>query len=310
MQKTTVVVLAAAAFGLGMAVMFALPAPRGLDDASERALADLDGRLAELMTALIKLELSVTHTREAQQETRDAIDALAVRVQALEHGAAAPAATENPASGVNTAGGSAPAPGTAVDGDSAPTPSAFRELLERALVVDGPRLSPEEEQRFWDAARTTPLLAGVIGSMEEAVKADPENVEKRMELSRAYVAKLLTLPSGMEQSVWALKAENEWQQVLTRNPEHWEAQYSLGVNWSYWPDYTNKTPDAIKALERAVQLQEAADARPEQADAYLHLSRCYVKQGNAQKAKEVLDRGLARHPGNEKLSQSLDAMAK
>lgn len=298
MQKTIAVLLAAAAFGLGMAVTFQLGASRGLDSESDRAVAGLDGRLGELMTALDKLDVSVARTRAAQQETRDAIDALALRVTALERHSGPPQAVERLASGVSTAD------------EGVPVPSAFRALFDRVMDIDGPRPAPEEEQRFWEAARTTPLLAGVIAKLEEEVKADPENIATRMDLSRSYVAKLMTLPTGMEQGVWALKAEGEWQEVLTRDPAHWEAQYSLGVSWTFWPDYLNKTPDAIKALERSVQLQEAADARPEQADAYWYLSRCYVKQGNSQKAREVLDRGLTRHPGNDKLAQSLDTMAK
>jgi tetratricopeptide (TPR) repeat protein len=129
-----------------------------------------------------------------------------------------------------------------------------------------------------------------------------------MGLAQAYVAKLMSIPQGPEQGLWSNKAVQQWQAVLEKDPDHWEARYSLAFNWSMWPDFLNKTPDAIREFEKVREVQERQTPEAKHADTYLQLSRLYVKQGKADKAKDVLRSGLGRFPQDEDLKKALASM--
>jgi tetratricopeptide (TPR) repeat protein len=186
----------------------------------------------------------------------------------------------------------------------------FAGLIDRIMGLGGAPLTPEEQQRFWETARTTDVLAGIVADLESAVQEHPEDVDARMDLSRSYVVKLMSVPDGPERGAWALKAEAQWQEVLGRQPDHWEAQYSLGFSWSQWPDFLNKTGDAVKAFERTREIQEMGDPQAYHADTYLQLSRLYMKQGNAERARAVLESGAGRHPDDKKIAEALAGMGK
>lgn len=206
--------------------------------------------------------------------------------------------------------GAAAAEGAAV----APKPTAAdrkaqAEEMDALLkkVFEG-TATDEEEQRFWELARTTGRLDEMIKTLEGKVAESPGDLDARMNLAQAYISKLLTLPSGPEQGLWSGKAVTQWKKVLEAEPEHWEARYSLAFNWSMWPDFLNKTPDAIAEFEKLREIQERGAATDQQADTYFQLSRLYLKQGKRDKAQEVLRTGIARHPTSAHLKKALDSM--
>jgi len=179
-------------------------------------------------------------------------------------------------------------------------------LLEK--VFSG-KATEEEEHRFWELARTTGRVDDLIQSLEGKVKDAPGDVPARMNLAQAYIAKLLTIPDGPEKGLWSMKAEGQWKKVLEAEPDHWEARYSLAFNWSMWPDFLNKTPDAIREFEKLKEVQEHGSPQDHQADTYFQLSRLYLKQGKRDKAQEILKTGLSRHPESSELRKALDALA-
>ena len=129
-----------------------------------------------------------------------------------------------------------------------------------------------------------------------------------MQLAQAYISKLMSIPPGMEQAVWSNKAVAQWEAVLKTDPEHWDARFSLAFNWSMWPDFLNKTPDAIREFEKVREVQERSTPDEKHAQTYFQLSRLYQKQGKSDKAKEALRAGLTRFPQDAELKKALESL--
>lgn len=184
----------------------------------------------------------------------------------------------------------------------------FAALLALGVLEDGSEATPEQQARFWELARTTGALTDLMASLESRVSEDPADTDVRMDLADAYVAKLLTVPSGPERGVWGVKAEAQWQQVIDRDPEHWDAQFSQAENLSYYPAFLNRTDEALAGMERARTIQEELPSEPRHAKTYVLLSRLYVNKGQPDKARAALQQGLQRHPGNSTLQAALDAL--
>lgn len=183
--------------------------------------------------------------------------------------------------------------------------SEFRSLMDK--VMDG-SATADEQTRFWKLARETDMAEQLIGDFEKKVEAAPKDVDSRMNLAQAYIAKLLSIPGGPEQGVWAMKAENQWREVIKLDENHWEANYSIGESWNWYPEQLGKTPDAINQFEKVRKIQEGLSPQDEHAKTYLRLSQLYNRQNNTKKSREALKAGLERHPGDEQLTKALETM--
>jgi len=178
----------------------------------------------------------------------------------------------------------------------------FERLRNRVITW---KASAEESARFWELARTSKLLPQLIDRLKEAVKADPDRVAARLQLARAYVAKLYTVPNGPERGVWAVQAEGQWREVLKRDDANWDARFSLAFSLSQWPAFFNKAPDAIREFESLMTQQEAGRLEPRQARVYAQLAQMYRGRGQTDKAAAALKRGLARHPDDAALKSTI-----
>lgn len=185
----------------------------------------------------------------------------------------------------------------------------FTALLAKVLRSshDG-TATADEQERFWRAARTTGLVDDTIAALEATAHRDAADAGARMQLADAYVAKLLTVPFGPERGIWGMKAEAEWQAVIDRDPQHWDAQYALAYSHSMYPDFLNKTDDAITGFERALEIQLTQQTAPQHAKTYVHLARMHQKKGDIAKAREVLEAGRIRHPRDTDLERALRAL--
>lgn len=166
----------------------------------------------------------------------------------------------------------------------------------------------EEQQRFWALLRADGAADRLVQAAEASSAERPDDLDRRMALANAYVAKLFTVPPGPEMGVWGGKAEAQWKAVLERDPEHWRARFALAESWSHYPPQLNKTPDSIREFETLAEQQESRGVTAEQAGVYVHLSVLYRRQGRGAEARTVLERGLRRHPGHPKLTKALDAL--
>lgn len=192
--------------------------------------------------------------------------------------------------------------------DPVPTDHAeFEGLLEGMLANSlDPSAGIEGLERFWDLAKNTDIIDARMAELEGLVEGNPSDTEARMQLADYYLAKLFTVPSGPEQGLWGGKAEQQWKQVLELDPEHWDAQFTLANNYSYYPDFLNKTGDAISGLERAREIQQLLPPTEQHTQTYLSLARMYLRKGKSDEAREALEGGLDYHPGNAALLEALE----
>jgi tetratricopeptide (TPR) repeat protein len=252
----------------------------------EDALTGLGGRVDELDKSHKELTRRVNGLSSDPQQLRQAIERLNVRVDALEKGQAPPKLK---------------------DGDPQPPKAATLSQEEfdalRKKIYAG-EATDDEEGEFWQMSREHPeLLKGILADLEKKVGDAPRDIAARLNLARAYIEKLYTVPDGPEKGVWSMKAVSQWNAVLEIDPNNWDAHQSLGFNYSFWPDQFNKGPDAIKHFEEARKIQEAATPEPKHANTYVQLYKLYVKAGKTTEAKAALDEGLRRFPDDEELKK-------
>ena len=93
--------------------------------------------------------------------------------------------------------------------------------------------------------------------------------------------------------------------MLKRNENHWDARFALATNYSFYPGFLNKTPEAISHFETLRHLQERGAPEAKHARVYDALSRLYTRRGKSEKAREALTAGLERHPDDEALAKAL-----
>jgi tetratricopeptide (TPR) repeat protein len=209
--------------------------------------------------------------------------------------AARPAATEE----------RPPAP----DADADAGAEAQLRAMLGAVLGHGPRSAdPEEEERFWELARTSGALKQLLAELEAEVASDPDDVDARLELAQAYVAKLLTVPGGPERGLWGARAEEQWREAARIDPRSWEARFALGENYSYYPPFLNKSGEALTWLEAARELQEQRPPEPRFVETYVLLARLYQERGAAAEARAALESGLVQHPRAPELLAALDAL--
>lgn len=162
-------------------------------------------------------------------------------------------------------------------------------------------------QRFLELNREHEFLEQMIEELEGLVEMSPGSVDARMELAQVYLGKLMTV-SGPEQGLWGGKAEQQWLSVVELDDAHWGAHSSLGTTYSYYPEVLGKTPDAIRYLERARDLQRDMAPAQDHIETYLFLARMHQRQGNHDAARAALVEGIDRHPDQEELTDALSQL--
>lgn len=270
------------------------------DEAAARAREDalrseLKGEIEKARKDADRASQQAASARDEARNLRNEVGALSARVADLE---------ARPEAAGMAAGAAPPAAKPAVP-DRKALLAEMKALQDKVFTGAA---TDEEQQRFWELARNAAVIDEVMKSLEAKVGERPEDVDARMQLARAYVAKLMSIPQGPEQGLWSNKAMAQWQAVLKQEPENWDARYSVALSWSMWPDFLNKTPDAVKEFEKLQEIQERLPVAPKQAQTYLQLSRLYQKQGKADRAKEILRTGLARLPDDAELRKALGAL--
>ncbi len=281
--------------GFALALLKDRPKPVQ-DTATATAVSELRNDVARLSAAIENQE---ARRRDRGQASDDALARLERRLAALENRTAAPAPTvkETAPEPDDPAATDEPKAGGKVDD--------FRALQEKVWKGEA---TPDEEARFWKMARTTGVVDELITDLEGKVKEKPTDIDSRMNLADAYVAKLLSIPGGPEQGVWAMKAETQWKTVVKQDENHWGANYSIAESWSWYPEQLGKTPDAIKQFEKVRKIQDGMTPDKQHANTYLRLSMLYNRQNNTKKAREALVAGIERHPEHEQLRKALDTM--
>ena len=171
--------------------------------AREKGDPDQELELAALGERVDALAESLEH-RTAEPDVvhehgvKDALEGLTTRVARMEDAArrrpVAPTAQEASASVAEEV------EDTPAGGDAKTlSRDEFTDLLGRVLM-DSDSVSPDDQARFWEAARSTGYVDEMLAELEGRIEGDPNDVGARLQLADAYVAKLLTVPAGPERS--------------------------------------------------------------------------------------------------------------
>jgi tetratricopeptide (TPR) repeat protein len=183
---------------------------------------------------------------------------------------------------------------------SAGNAGAENGLQELMAKVWSGTASPDEELEFWTQLRESDAINEVIKNRENQTPLESDDIDAQMTLADLYVAKILSV-TGPEQGLWAMKAEERWRAVLEVDPNHWQARHNVAFSLSQYPDFLNKTGEAISEFEKLVTVQETMEPEPKHAATYLLLYRLYEKRGDRGNAVDALKQGLERFPENNDL---------
>ena len=186
---------------------------------------------------------------------------------------------------------------------------AESELQRLMAKVWSGTAGPDEELEFWRQLRESDEINDIIKAREQNTPLDSADMGAQMNLADLYVAKLLSVPSGPEQGLWAMKAEQRWRAVLEMDPNHWQARHNVAFSLSQYPDFMNKTGESISEFEKLVTIQENMEPEPRHANTYLLLYRLYEKRGDRGNAVDALKQGLERFPSNQDLVEQWNSVS-
>ena len=148
--------LLCAAAGLGVYMIYEKGRGGDADPARQElaaTLSDLAERVEHLSDTVKTLEAAAA---DRNQAATDRIDALEARLTGIEGRSLASVSHGDGGPAVEEAGEAA--------ADSETTPQEFQGLLEKVFGRTGERATAEEEQRFWQLARTTGMLDHLIAA--------------------------------------------------------------------------------------------------------------------------------------------------
>jgi tetratricopeptide (TPR) repeat protein len=301
MEKVDVaLVTGVAGFLLGAgSVFFAVSASKeanvALDDAHKvmandsESLGAMGAQLKTLDESVKALGKRVDRAGTDPAKLWDAVKALQAKVDALEQGKVAtikPGVEEHRAD----------------DGAAAKDADEFAALEKKVFSGEA---TADEQADFWAKLRTKPeILQGLMKDAEKAVADNPRDKDLRRRLASVYLAKLMTVPDGMEKGVWSNKMIEQEKAIVDIDPDDRDAHFSIATNYSFWPEQFNKRPDAIKEFEACLKIQEQKTQEPKFAQTYLQLRILYLKDGRTDDAKKMLDEGLRRFPDDEELKKA------
>ncbi len=201
------------------------------------------------------------------------------------------------------------------------------ELLEKALSDEGrPTLSPGAVGKSLALKAESLVVQGKLNEavplFEEALKADPSNPFTNGRLAHAYAelnqpdkaaplfqVAVRAMPESLENtegylsSLIILGKMDEATQVMSAANTRFPGNATLSYLTARVADALGNTKDAEEAYKRAI----AAD--PKIIDAYLFLSRNYMRDRRFKEAGPVLENGLSQAPDNAAMRVGMGELA-
>ncbi|MBK7877418.1 MAG: hypothetical protein IPJ77_17055 [Planctomycetes bacterium] len=160
----------------------------------------------------------------------------------------------------------------------------------------------EAAQKIWKELREAGLVDEVLALFEQNTKDAPNDATAQVELGKAYLQKLFTVPAGPEQGLWAMKADKAFDTALGLDDHNWSARFNKAVSLSNWPAFLGKQGAAAKQFETLLAQQSEGPARPEHAQTYFFLGNLYQSMGKGDDALSTWRKGLELFPENAQLA--------
>lgn len=187
-------------------------------------------------------------------------------------------------------------------------PTPHRDLEELIKKIDAGSATRDEQHIFWDMVQESPEFEALLEQFEDRVASDESPVQSRLDLAELYTLKLLSESSDPVRGLWGMKATGLWREVLEIDATNWEAQHSIAFSLSQYPEFLNKTDEAIAAYQKLISFPTTGFPSPERARAYLELTRLYKKKGLPSDALATLEAGILLHPNHGPLRNEVEAL--
>lgn len=139
------------------------------------------------------------------------------------------------------------------------------------------------------------------------IRAEPANAEARVGLAQVLIR--CQLPHASMNGVMSLigEAETELRGVLARQPEHWNARFTLAMLLKNMPAMLGRGADAQREFEVLLAQQGRRSDVPQFALVFLHLGELHDAAGRRAAAVDAWRRGLALFPAHPDLTARLAA---
>jgi cytochrome c-type biogenesis protein CcmH/NrfG len=210
--------------------------------------------------------------------------------------------------GAVTTSGTRPSSGqiSAASGAAAAFASAASPPFQQALAtLVSSQATFDQKQAAWKQIKDSGKLDQLMTELEQRVSANPTSPEYPATLGQAYLQKAGTLNDIREQGILGMKADQSFDAALAIEPANWEAGFWKATAMSYWPPQLGKGAEVIERFVELVKVQESQQPQPQFAQTYTLLGEQYQKQGYADYAKQIWQRGAALFPGDSKLAEKL-----
>ncbi len=265
-----------------------------VNNESGAALESLSGEVRELRASSSALRGDLDALR-AQLSTRDAGAARVPLADIEDAVARALAARKDATSALAT--NAAPAAPAA----KKRTP---KQVFDELVTIGG---DWEAAQKLWASLREDGQVADVLALFEQRAKDHANDPTAQVDLGRAFLQKLFTVPAGPEQGAWAMKADKAFDTALALDDHHWGARFNKAISLSNWPAFMGKQGEAAKQFETLLEQQKSVPSRPEHAETYFFLGNLYQSMGKTDQALSTWRAGLELFPDNTRLAGQISA---
>jgi tetratricopeptide (TPR) repeat protein len=202
------------------------------------------------------------------------------------------------------AGRSGPDGAPAVDSASASSQGAMAAAIAAGLVEELAQVpfGPQRDE-LWKKLQEAGGVDAAVAYFERAAASQPGSADAQTNLGAAYIQKMLQTQDEHQRIELGKKIEGQFDQALALQPDHWEARFRKAVGLTYGPALSGRQSEAIGHFEKLVAQQAGQPASAQFAQTYLYLGRLYAQRGDAERAQQVWQQGLLRHPQDPELRQ-------
>ena len=191
-----------------------------------------------------------------------------------------------------------------------PAPASVSPLVAQAIAnLVSPQAPFAQKQAAWQQLSASGKLDQAITHLEQQLAANPKAAEYPATLGQAYLQKAGTIQDLREQGILGMKADQNFEAALALDPANWEARFWRATAMSYWPPELKKSQEVIENCLELVKLQETQAPQPQFAQTYVLLGEQYQKNGYADYATQVWQRGAQLFPGDRRFQDKLTAPA-
>ena len=119
-------------------------------------------------------------------------------------------------------------------------------------------------------------------------EASPEDPDPLVGQAQVLLQCRLPFAPFMEQGALSAQASEILRSALELDPTHWDARYTLGINYFYNPEFMGLTDDAIQEFETLLAQHGERTDFPEMAGPYVFLGDLYQRVDRTDDARHVL----------------------